>query len=461
MRPVLLVLVTFAVLPGVAAAAQAAAGQPPKSPERTFLDTYCISCHGPTRQAAGVALDAADVDHVAANAVIWERVVRRLRVGGMPPVGNAAPEAGAISAFVATLEGGLDAADGANWTANLAVPLSNLELATRLASFLWSSWPDDELLDAAAKGTLKNPAILQQQTRRMLKDRRSDAFLRDFFGQWLLLDNLGKAAPSPTQFPEFDDELRDAMKRETELFLESQVREDRGVLDLLTANYTFLNQRLARHYGVANIAGNAFQRVPLVDPARGGLLGQGSVLTITSFANRTSPVVRGKWIMATLLNSPPPPPPANVPPLDSSKVDGSLRDRLERHRQNPVCASCHYVMDPIGFAFENFNAIGEWRTVDGNFPINASGKLPDGTPFNGPAEFKTALVNERRDALVHNVAEKLLAYAIGRTVAYFDAPSARAIVRASAPAGYTWSSMIVGVVGSTPFQMKRLDQPTK
>lgn len=435
-----------------------AAVQTSPSAERVYVNTYCVSCHNATRPVAGLSLAGLNTDRAAASAPIWERVVKRMRIGGMPTENAPVkPDRRATAAFILALEGRLDAGDLANWASGVAAPLTDLELASRLAAFLWSSWPDDELLDVASKGRLNNPTVLEEQTKRMLEDRRSDAFLRDFFGQWLYLNKFDKVLPDATLFPDFNGDLRDAMKRETELFLESQVREDHGVLELLTATYTFLNERLARHYGIPGVSGNSFRRVTLTDAARGGLLGQGSVLALTSFATRTSPVVRGKWVMDNLLGQFPPPPPANVPALETQKVEGTIRAKMESHRKNPVCASCHYVMDPVGFALENFNPVGQWRTAEGAFPIDASGQLPDGTPFTDPVQFKATLVNEQRDAIVHNIAERLLAYATGRRFEYFDAPAARAIVRDTAPSGFRWSSMILAVVRSTPFQMKRVE----
>jgi hypothetical protein len=334
-------------------------------------------------------------------------------------------------------------------------------LASRLSFFLWSSVPDDELIDAAAQGRLSDPAVLKAQVLRMLADKRASALVTDFASQWLYVRNMRVVSPDPEAYPEFDGNLRQAFQRETELFLESQLREDHGVVDLLTANYSFLNERLARLYGVPGVYGSHFRRVQLTDPRRAGLLGHGSILTVTSYATRTSPVIRGKWLLENILGTPPPPPPANVPPLpenaDSGKAPATVRARLQEHRKNPVCAGCHAPMDPLGFAFENFNGIGKWRTTDAGAPIDASGALPDGSKFDGPAEFRTALL-ARQGAFVHTVTEKLLTYALGRGLQYSDMPAVRQIIRESAP-DYRWSSIILGIVRSVPFATRAAATP--
>jgi mono/diheme cytochrome c family protein len=334
--------------------------------------------------------------------------------------------------------------------------ISDLELASRLSFFIWSSIPDDELLDVATRGRLKDPEILEEQVRRMLGDPRATALVKNFGGQWLFLRNLKAVDPDANAFPDFDDNLRDAFRRETELFLESQMREDRPLAELLTANYTFANERLARFYGIPNVYGTHFRRVP-TDPRRAGLLGQGSILTVTSYATRTSPVLRGKYLLDNILGAPPPPPPPNVPPLQETGaregLEVSMRERMEAHRQNAVCATCHQRMDPLGFALENFDAIGKWRTTEGQSPIDASGVLPDGTKFAGPDEFRNALL-AHRDEFVRTFTEKLLTYALGRAVAYYDMPALRAITREAAPGDYRWSSLVLAIVKSRPFQMR-------
>ncbi len=335
--------------------------------------------------------------------------------------------------------------------------LGGLELASRLSFFLWSSIPDDELLDAAARGDLHDPQGLERQVRRMLADPRATALVENFASQWLTIRSVDGLAPDPNLFPGFDENLREAFRRETELFVESQMREDRGVVELLTADYTFLNERLAQHYGVPGVRGSRYRRVALDDPRRGGLLGHGSILAVTSYGNRTSPVLRAKWVLENILGTPPPPPPADVPGLPESGEDGepeTVRERLAQHRRNPVCASCHAPMDPLGFALENFDAVGEWRTHDAGYPVDASGVLADGTGFDGPAELRAALA-ARGEQFVETFTEKLLTYALGRGIEAYDRPVIRGIARAAAADDYRWSSIIMGIVESTPFQMRR------
>jgi len=339
--------------------------------------------------------------------------------------------------------------------------ISDTELASRLSFFLWSSIPDDELLKLAIQGKLHEPAILEMQTRRMLADPRARALVTSFAGQWLYLRELKNANPDAREFPDFDDNLRQAFQRETEMLFESVLREDRSVLDLLDADYTFVNERLAKNYGIANVYGPDFRRVPVPNDARRGLLGQGSMLLVTSNANRTSPVQRGKWILENLLGSPPPLPPPNVPPLKentSGAAVASVRERMEEHRANPVCAGCHKIMDPIGLSLENFDGVGQWRTVDSGFPIDASGQLVDGTPLNGPASLRKALL-DRPEAFVGAMTEKLLMYGVGRETKYYDMPVVRAIMREAASDRYRLSELVLGIVKSAPFQMRVKEAP--
>ena len=336
--------------------------------------------------------------------------------------------------------------------------VSDLDLASRLSFFLWSSIPDAELLGAAARGELSAPDQLERQVRRMLADERAQALVDNFVGQWLLLRNLPSAAPDLNAFPDFDENLREAFERETRLFVESMFREDRSVVDLLRANYTFLNERLARHYGIPHVYGSHFRRVTFGDgEPRGGLLGQGSFLTVTSYPNRTSPVLRGRWVLESLLGTPPPSPPADVPGLPDRGADGrpaSVRERLERHRESPACATCHAPMDPLGFALENFDAVGGWRDAESGTPVDSSAVLPDGTRFRGPAGLRAFLVSQRRQ-FVEAMTEKLLAYALGRRLEYTDRPTVRGIVREAAASDHRLSDIVLGIVRSPAFQMRR------
>ena len=340
-----------------------------------------------------------------------------------------------------------------------AYRLSDVELASRLSFFLWSSIPDDELLEAAVDGRLGDPAVLERQVRRMLADDRARVLVGSFAAQWLHLRRMRTVTPDVQAFPTFDDNLRAALVRETELFLESQIREDRSVVDLLTADYTFVNERLARHYGIPDVYGARFRRVALDGGARRGLLGHGSILTVTSLATRTSPVVRGKWVLENILGTPPPPPPPDVPDLpdrEAGEAPRSMRARLEAHRANPVCSACHARMDPLGFALEHFDAVGKRRETEGGVPIDASGALPDGTTFDGLPGLRDVLL-ERQDEFVTTVTEKLLTYALGRGIEHYDRPAIRAIVRDAAADGYRWSSLVLGVARSLPFQMRRAE----
>jgi mono/diheme cytochrome c family protein len=337
--------------------------------------------------------------------------------------------------------------------------LDDYALASRLSFFLWSSLPDDALLDAAARGDLRRPESLEREVRRMLADERARSLVTNFAAQWLHLRSLEGVTPDLRRYPDFDDNLRQAFRTETELFVASVLREDRGVTALLDADYTFLNERLAKHYGVPHVYGSHFRRVSFAgDPARqrGGLLRHGSILTVTSYATRTSPVIRGHWILANLAGAPPPPPPPNVPALDNNTVADSLpmRQRLAAHRENPACASCHNVMDPVGFALENFDAVGRWRVAEDYRPIDTSGVLPDGSAFDGVAGLERALLR-RPELLAATVAEKLLVFALGRGVEPADAPAVRAIVRRAAQDNYRFSSLLLGLVQSTPFQMRK------
>jgi len=346
--------------------------------------------------------------------------------------------------------------DPPNIASKKAYRLDDVALASRLSFFLWSSVPDDQLLALASQGKLKDPAVLEQQVKRMLADPRSEALVTNFAEQWLHLRNLKNSAPDLEAFPDFDDNLRQAMKEETSLFFDSIVHEDRSVVDLLDADYTFVNERLARHYGIPNVYGSQFRRVKVTDDARRGLLGQAAILTVTSYPNRTSPVERGKWILTNLLGVPPQPPPANVPPLADASADGkvlSLRQRMERHRADPTCAGCHKVMDPIGFALESFDGIGRVRKTEDGTAIDTSGTLFNGANVDGVVGLRRNLVAQP-EIFVGVMTEKLLTYALGRGLEYYDMPAVRSIVRDGKSADFRFSSIVLGIARSTPFQMK-------
>jgi len=360
--------------------------------------------------------------------------------------------------FVFRLEVPADAADAPGLRR-----LNDVALASRLSFFLWSTVPDDELLKAAGDGKLSQPDALRGQVERMLSDPRAEALASRFASQWLRLQDLDKIDPDYLYYPLYDDTLASAMKRETELFFENLVREDRSVLEILTADYTFVNERLAVHYGIPDVTGGSFRRVKLEDPNRRGILGQGSVLTLTSVADRTSPVIRGKWILEVLLGSPPPPPPPNVPLLEATKDAAagrtlSVREAMEMHRSNPACTSCHVVIDPLGLALENFDATGAWRIKDNGVPVDASGALYDGTPLGGPAGLRDALL-KYQEVFVTSFTESLMTYALGRRVEYYDMPFIRSIVRDARANEYRISSFIHGIVGSPAFRMTSSSEP--
>jgi hypothetical protein len=332
--------------------------------------------------------------------------------------------------------------------------VSDLELASRLSFFLWSSIPDDQLLTLAIQGRLRNPAVLEQQVKRMLADERARALGANFAGQWLYLRNMQSVKPDDDAFPDFDDNLRQALKRETEMLFESIVLEDRTALDLLTANYTFVNERLAKHYGIPGIYGDQMRRITVKDDYRRGLLGQGSILTITSMANRTSPVNRGKYVLTNILGTPPPPPPPNVPTLNEAPEKSlSMRERMAQHRSNTVCANCHKLMDPIGLALENFDGIGRWRDMDGEAAIDPADTLYNGIKVNGPASLREVILSHP-DQFVRTMTEMLMTYGLGRGLEYYDMPTIRSVVKDAARSNYRFSSLVVGVVKSAPFQMK-------
>ncbi len=334
--------------------------------------------------------------------------------------------------------------------------ISDLELASRLSFFLWSSLPDDELLTVAAQNRLHEAAVLEKEVKRMLADPKAESLVTNFASEWLFLRNLQSVNPAGEDFPNFDENLRQAFRTETEMFVGSVFREDRSVTDLLTANYTFVNERLAKHYGIPNIYGSQLRRVAVTDDARRGLLGQGSILTVTSYPTRTSPVLRGKWILENIMGTPPPAPPPNVPALKENDEGGkvtTVRERMEEHRRNPACATCHKVMDPLGFSLDNFDAVGQWRSKEAGLPIDASGQLADGTKVNGVVDLRKALLTHP-ERFVGTMTEKLMTYALGRGLEYYDMPVVRSIAREAARNDYRFSAIVMGIVRSTPFQMR-------
>jgi hypothetical protein len=344
-----------------------------------------------------------------------------------------------------------------NAAAAAAERIGDSELATRLSFFLWASSPDAELLKIAQQGRLTAPGVLAAQVRRLLRDPRADAISTRFAAQWLRLSDVDRMLPDALLYPYYDHSLGEAFVRETELFFDSIVREDRSVLDLLTADYTYVNERIAKHYGIPNVTGNEFRRVTVPDYRR-GLLGHGSVLVLTSVADRTSPVMRGKWVMEVLLGSPPPPPPPNVPALEATSAAAagkllSTRERMEEHRKNPACASCHRVIDPIGLALENFDPTGKWRIKDNEVAVDSAGVLYDGTKIEGPAGLRDALL-KHQDVFLETFTENLMTYALGRRVEYYDMPTVRAIVRDAAQHDYRLSSFVLGIVSSPAFRMR-------
>ena len=340
--------------------------------------------------------------------------------------------------------------------AGVARNVTDIELASRLSFFLWSSMPDATLFRLAEQGQLRNPGVLEAQVKRMIADPRGDALMQNFAGQWLHVRNLQNAAPNTDEFPDFDNDLRESLRREIEMFFGAVLREDRPVLDLLTADYTFVNERLAKHYDMPYVYGSQFRRVTVINDARRGLLGKGSILLATSHADRTAPVLRGKWILENLLGTPPPPPPQVVPPLEqtSAVAPKTMRERMAVHRQNPACAGCHRLTDPLGFVLENFDGVGAWRAREAGAPVDATGTAPDGTPVNGVVELRNALL-KHQDAFIFTLTEKLMIYALGRGLEAYDMPVVREIVRDAGRQDYRFSTLLMGIVRSVPFQMRK------
>jgi len=431
------------------------------------VSTYCVTCHNSRLAEAKIALDNLDAQRPWAAANTWERVLRQLRAGTMPPADNPRPDRKTTDALVSELSSALDHGDpGKIQTAPRRV--EDVELAARLANLLWSSAPDAALLDFAGKGRLHNPAVLETQIRRMLADPRSAALVSGFFDEWLGLNRLAAMPADAAAFPEFDSPLLQALRRETELFVGSQLREDRPAVELWTANYTYLNGRLARLYGIPNITGPRFRRVTLEGTGRAGLLGEGSFLIATSVLTRhaavdgpsTSPAARAKWIRVHFLDVPMRDPLPNLPPLQK----GILLSAQLRTLPDPTCTECHANYFPIGYALENFDPLGRWRTEAENEPIDVSGTLADGTEFTGPVELRRVLL-ERRDAFLTTITERLLAYAAGGKPGIFQAtpaarmPAVRAILREAEMKHYTWSALFGGIAGSALFQAERTRVP--
>lgn len=425
----------------IATLATALAQAPGSSPSvQAMVQTYCITCHGQNSAQANLAMDKLNPDLVSADADTWEKVLRQLRARTMPPVGAPRPDPGAYESAVSSLAAALD-----RGAARRSQP-SDTEIASRLAQLLWSSAPDQALLDDAKSGRLKDTAVLERQVRRMLSDARSKALVTGFFGPWLELDSLANVKPDPQYFPDFDEPLREAFRRETDLFLESQLRDDRDPLELWSANYTYMNDRLARHYGIPNVSGSEFRRITWPTPERAGLLGQGSILTINSHADTSvvmgapaaSPASRGKWIRKHFLG-------VNTPqpfPNTFAREKGMPLARQTRGLPASPCTNCHRNFFPLGYALEHFDPLGRWRTEDGGEPVDASGAMVDGTGFNGSVELRRALL-ERGDAFRTTVTERLLAYAVKGQP---DMPTVRAVLRDAESKNYRWSALIAAIV---------------
>lgn len=417
---------------------------------KPFFDMYCTTCHNQSRKSGGLALDSLNAGTVAENTTAWERMLQRLRARRDPPIGTARPDEAHYESAISTVERALDHAYPQSQTLKTSNRVSNADLAVRMAKFIWNGAPDSILQDAAKKGTLGTSAGLDQQVRRMLQDPKANALVTGFFEPWALANSLDKAQ-------NVDEDLRQAFGTETRLFFENQIHEDHNALDLWTANYTFINARLASHYGLTGITGDEFRKFTFPADTRGGILGQGSFLIATSASDRTSPVLRGKSILTTFFGIAPPPLLPNVPPLKPND-NRPMRARMQEHASNPVCSSCHLTFEPMGWALENFNRVGQWRTTEAGETIDASGSFIDGSKFNGPAELRAGLV-KYKTAYYSNVTQKLLAYALERPAKLwylndYEMPSVREIVRASAAHDYRWSSIVLGIVKSGPFQMK-------
>jgi len=429
-----------------------------------MLDRYCDRCHNAGNRSGGLDFASLIGRPVGENAGPWEKVVRRLQARRDPPVGAARPDGETYRDVIATLQQALDATYATNRTLIDAERADDAELARRVATLLWSAVPDAPLLADAKRGRLHEPGVLTGHVERMLRDPKSVSIVDGFFARWLSLDKVTQVRPDPSFYPEIDADLVQAMYTETQMFLESQLRDDRDAAEIWTANYTYVNARLARHYGLSGVSGQSFRRVTWPDDRRAGILGQAGILMALSKPSRTSPTTRGRFVLARFLGVDSPSPPANVPALVESPPAatsvGTVRDRMLAHKVNPSCASCHTMFDPLGLALENFDATGVWRTMDGGAPIDASGTFIDGTPFDGPAGLRAGLL-KYRDAYYTSLTQQLLAYALNRNgktgqVYDYEMSAVRKIVGDAAANGYRWSSILAGVTASAPFQMKHL-----
>jgi tetratricopeptide (TPR) repeat protein len=418
-----------------------------------LFESYCTHCHNAANRSGGLDLASLNARNVSEKSSIWENILRRLRARQVPPPNSPRPDDKTYRAVVSKLEQALDASYSPTSPLSLAERVTDAEWAARIATLIWGAAPDGSLLEDARNGSLHDPAVLNRQIMRMLRDPKSVSLATNFLEPWLLLDQLNKTPSDP--------ELFQSMQTEMRLFLESQLREDHGTLELWTANTTYINDRLARHYGISGISGKEFQRVEWRDKNRAGILGMSGLLAVLSSPPRTSPTRRGIYVMTKFLGMDVPSPPANVPPIADSAVDRgrSMRERMTAHKVNASCAVCHAAFDPLGLALENFDGLGQWRTTDGGAAIDVSGAFVDGTRFDGPAELRAGLL-KYRDAYYANVTQQLLAYALhrkGRGRLYdYEMPAVRAIVRAAAPKDYRWSSMTLGVITSPPFRMKNV-----
>jgi hypothetical protein len=425
-----------------------------------MLERYCVRCHNAGSKSGGLDLASLSEQQVGENTGLWEQVVRRLLARRDPPAGAPRPDDETYRAVTARLQQALDAVYAANRTLTDSERADDGELAVRLAALIWNGLPDASLLSDAKRGQLHEPAVLNRQVARMLRDPKSAGLFSGFFASWLSLDKVRKAGPDPSLASQIDADLVQAMGTETRLFFESQLREDRDAVEIWTADYTYVNGRLARHYGLKGVTGQDFRRVTWPDDTRAGILGEAGILTALSMPSRTSATARGRFVLSRFLGVGSPSPPANVPPLmERPASSGTMRDRMLAHKVNPSCASCHSMFDPIGFALENFDFTGAWRTTDSGAPIDASGTFIDGTRFEGPAGLRAGLL-KYREAFYTSLTQQLLAYALNRKKAGlvydYEMAAVRKIVRDAAAGGYRWSSILAGIGASAPFRMKHV-----